>query len=93
VDPWRWERNLIDSFQAETYGECTCDHWWVWFGSLFGLVVVAESLTVFFAWRTLNAPEYVRETGTIWYTILLHLQSWFIGIPILSVLDSDSNAT
>ena len=27
VDPWHWERDIIDTLRAETYGECECDRW------------------------------------------------------------------
>ena len=65
---------------------------WLWFGTLLALVVGAEVLTIFYAWKTSNAPDFVSETSEIRYTIMLHMQSWAIGVPILAVVDTDPDA-
>ena len=94
LDPLAWERELINESPSETYGQCQCEHLWAFAGSLMALIVFAEGLTVFFAWKTLDVPEDFRESNTIITAILAQLQGWLMGVPILAVLgNSSSDAT
>ncbi|CAB9521351.1 Gamma-aminobutyric acid (GABA) B receptor [Seminavis robusta] len=94
LDPWTWQREWIRRVPAETYGACTCDNVWAFFGPLMALIVVSEALAAFFAWRTSDVPEDFSDSRTVVLAICFHVQSWLIGVPILGVLqDSSANAT
>ena len=94
LDPWTWQRELISEIPSETYGHCKNDHFWAFFGPLMGLLVLAEGLTAFFAWKTSDVPEDFRESSSVVTAICIQLQAWIVGVPILGVLGTDStNAT
>ena len=94
VDPWLWHVETIREIPYEVYGECQSGHWWAFFAPLMTLIVAAETLSAFFAWKTSDVPEDFRDTNAVFYAICTNLQAWFVGIPILVVLDqSSSNAT
>ena len=86
IDPWVWERTLIAENPAETYGECTSEHFGAWFLSLTALMVVGKVTTAAMAWKTADIPQDFSDTSSVFYAISTHLQAWFIGIPILVVL-------
>lgn len=90
VDPWTWERVVINESPAEDYGQCVNDHFWAFFGPLMALLILAEGLTAFFAWKTNDVPEDFRDSSAVIYAILIQLQAWVIGVPILSVLNNSS---
>lgn len=94
VDPWHWNRAIINEFPAETYGQCECSYFWVFFAPLMAIIILAEVLTAFFAWKTSDVPEDFRDSTAVLYAILTQLQAWVIGVPILAVLGTSSaNAT
>ena len=90
LDPWTWKVDTIRLVPAETYGQCQCQYFWAFFGPLTALIVAAEFLSAFFAWKTSDVPEDFRDTNSVVYAICTNLQAWFLGIPILAVLDSSS---
>lgn len=90
VDPWTWNRIIISLAPVESYGQCGCDNFWAFFGPLMALVIAAEILTAFFAWKTSDVPEDFRDSNAVFYAILTQLQAWLIGIPILAVLGTSS---
>ena len=93
-DPLTWDRFIVDDDSAITYGRCTCQHWWAFFGPLMSLMAFAEIMMIYFATQNSKAPKVLRESGAVAYTILLHVQSWVVGVPILAVLgESSANAT
>ena len=94
VDPWQWERHVIREIPSETYGQCENDRFWAYFGPLMALLVSSESLSAFYAWKTLDVPEDFGDSKMIFYAIFTHLQAWVVGVPILTVLgDSSAAAT
>lgn len=90
VDPWTWERAMINESPAEDYGQCVNNNFWAFFGPLMALLIFAEALTAFFAWKTNDVPEDFRDSSAVIYAILIQLQAWVIGVPILSVLNNSS---
>ena len=54
------------------------------------ILVLAETLTVFFAWKTADAPDGFSDTNHILLTLALQIQAWIVGVPILVVLGSSS---
>jgi gamma-aminobutyric acid type B receptor len=94
IDPWTWERELIKKIPAETYGQCTSDHTWAFFGPLMSILIFAELLTMFFAWKTADVPEDFRDSGAVMYACFAQIQAWAIGVPMLAVLGySSANAS
>ena len=94
IDPWTWERDVINEIPPESYGKCTSQHFWVWFGPLIGLLFFAEGLTMYFAWKTADIPDDFRDSGAVMYASFAQMQSWAFGIPMLAVLgNSSSEAT
>jgi hypothetical protein len=54
------------------------------------ILVLAETLTIFFAWKTADAPDGFSDTNYILLTLGLQIQAWIVGVPILAVLGSSS---
>ena len=92
IDPWSWERVVTVEVPAETFGQCKSRHFWVWFAPLTGLLILAESLTMYFAWKTTDLPDDFRDSGAVMYASFAQLQSWAFGIPMLAVLGSTSSS-
>lgn len=90
VDPWSWNRVIISLSPAESYGQCGCSNFWAYFGPLMALVLAAEVVTAFFAWKTADVPEDFRDSSAVFYSILTQLQAWLVGVPILAVLGTSS---
>jgi hypothetical protein len=90
IDPYRWERRDVQQLPYETYGECTNEHFWAFFGPLVGLLFFAEALTFYFAWKTADVPEDFRDSAAVSYASFAQLQSFAVGIPMLAVLGSSS---
>ena len=94
MDPWTWERVVIAEIPPESYGKCTSQNFWAWFGPLIGLLFFAEGLTMYFAWKTADIPDDFRDSGAVMYASFAQMQSWAFGIPMLTVLgNSSSEAT
>ena len=94
LDPWTWERVVIAEIPPESYGKCTSQNFWAWFGPLIGLLFFAEGLTMYFAWKTADIPDDFRDSGAVMYASFAQMQSWAFGIPMLTVLgNSSSEAT
>lgn len=90
MDPWEWERELIVEVPAETYGQCESENVWWYFGPLVGLLCFAETLTLYYAWKTADVPEDFRDSGAVMYAAFAQLQSFAIGVPMLAVLGQSS---
>ena len=90
IDPWTWQRELIQIAPVETYGQCISEYQWIWFGPLAGLIFVSELLTMFFAWKTADIPEDFRDSEAVMYACFAQIQAWAVGIPMLAVLGTSS---
>ena len=90
VDPWMWERVLINEIPAETYGKCTSENVWAFFGPLMGVMLFAELLTMLFAWKTADVPEDFRDSSAVMYACFAQIQSWAVGVAMLAVIGTAS---
>lgn len=90
IDPWIWQREVIQEAPVETYGQCTSEYQWLWFGPLAGLIFVSEILTMFFAWKTADIPEDFRDSEAVMYACFAQIQAWAVGVPMLAVLGTSS---
>lgn len=90
VDPWIWERVFVQEYPLETYGRCTCDNFWAYFGPLIALVVCVEIMVIIYAWKALDIAEELGDSRVIFFTIFTQLQAWAVGIPILIVTNQTS---
>lgn len=77
TDPWTWHRDLISWTPPETYGACESDHFTAFFSTLCGVIVLAESITFFMAWKTADIPREYSDSSSVFYSIATHLQAWF----------------
>lgn len=94
VDPWTWNRQVISTIPPETYGECQSDMFWAFFGPLMAIILIAEVITVFFAFKTSDVSVHLSDSVYILMAICTQIQAWIVGVPILAVLgDSSSSAT
>jgi len=89
-DPWSWSRHIIKEIPAETYGKCQSQNAWAFFGPLTGIIFLAEGITLFFAWRTVDAPSDFRDAGSVTHACLAFIQAWAVGVPMLLALGSSS---
>jgi len=93
-DPWSWERELILESPAETYGKCQSKYDSAFFAPLVGLVLVAEAITLYFAWRTLHIDSDYRDSGSILYSCFVQIEAWSVGVPMLVLIGfSSADAT
>ena len=93
-DPWSWERHIIKEIPAETYGKCQSSHDMAFFGSLIGILFIAEGTTFYFAWKTADLPTDFRDSEAITHACLAQLQAWAVGVPMLGAVGiSSANAT
>lgn len=90
LDPLVWVREVIKEVPVETYGSCTSEHVWAWFGPLAGIIFVSEILTMFFAWKTADIPEDFRDSEAVMYACFAQIQAWAVGLPMLAVLGTSS---
>lgn len=90
IDPWIWDRQLILQVPAESYGQCTSNSFWIFFGPLAGLVVCAQVLSFYFAWKTTDIPSDFQDSQAVVYTSFVQLQAWTVGIPMLAAIGNTS---
>mmetsp|Transcript_19689 Transcript_19689/g.31735 ORF Transcript_19689/g.31735 Transcript_19689/m.31735 type:complete len:188 (-) Transcript_19689:66-629(-) len=55
------------------------------------LLIVSEGLALFSVYKTADTDEIYSNTSAVVLSLLIQLQAWLIGVPILAVLgDGDS---
>jgi len=89
-DSWSWKRDIISEIPAETYGMCQSSHSRAFFFPLVGLLVVAEALTLYFAWKTSHVKTDFQDSTSIMYACFMQVQSWMVGIPMVSFIGYSS---
>lgn len=93
-DPWSWKRSIINEIPAETYGMCESNHAWAFFGPLIGLLFLAEAMTLYYAWKTVDVPEDFRDSTAVMYACMAQIQAWAVGVPMLALIGySSADAT
>ena len=90
IDPWVWKRVFVQDYPLETYGHCTCDNFWAFFGPLIALVVAVDIIVTYFCWKSLDIAEELGDSRAIFFTLFTQLQAWAVGVPILIVVHGTS---
>ena len=90
VDPLSWEITVIAEEPRETYGECRSGHILYFLVPLFSLFFLALAMTCFIAWRMKDIQSELSESKWIFFGIVLHLQIWAIGLPVVNIVDETS---
>ena len=90
VDPLTWERHVIRENPLETYGECSNENFWIYFGPLMTLLVVSQIATGYFTWRTMDVAAQFRDPEVM-YVLLTNTQAWMVGVPLLSTMGTSSS--
>ena len=90
LDPWTWERRVLPGVTpSESYGECTSDNFWAYFGPLMGVLVFSEAAAVFFAFKTMDIQQDLSDYKGVLLAIAFHLQAWIVGVPGLVFLNCE----
>jgi hypothetical protein len=90
LDPWTWQRIVIREIPAETYGRCTSDHTWAYFGPMVGLLFSMDFLLMYLCWKKGDYSSNYADTAAVMYTCFAHVQGWVVGGSILAVLGNSS---
>ena len=88
-----WDRELVSLDPPESYGKCKSDHDNAFFGSLVAVKMMAAGLAIALALKTMDIPESLSDTKAVMYALLVHLQGWFVGLPVLASLGDDNVST
>jgi hypothetical protein len=90
LDPWTWQRIVIREVPAETYGQCTSNNAWAYFGPMVGLLFSMELLLMYFCWKKGDYSSSSSDTAAVMYNCFAHVQGWAVGGSILAVLGNSS---
>ena len=90
VDPWTWERETINDDTGETFGNCTSENITAYLIPLVVLMITATLLACAMAWKTRDVSSKYSETTSIFFAIIFQVEIWFVGIPILIIVDNVS---
>ena len=90
VDPWTWERETINDDTGETFGKCTSENITAYLVPLVVLMITATLLACAMAWKTRDVSSKYSETTSIFFAIIFQVEIWFVGIPILIIVDNVS---
>lgn len=90
LDPFVWERRIIDAQSLETYGRCSSEHSLFYVIALVVLMAVSTVACGFMAWKTKDVDSRFSESKWIFYTIFVQIQVLLLGIPVLVILDNAS---
>ena len=92
VDPWTWERQIVMLNPFETYGFCSCENFFAFFATLMGLLVLSMAMALFTVYKTADAADDYTNTKAIVLSLVVQLQSWLLGVPILAVLSNGDSS-
>jgi hypothetical protein len=96
LDPFHWERTLLNDYYAEdpweSYGSCQSTKYGaipfvIPLGLLFGIII---AMTLAISWKMKDVQSELSEARWIFIAIFSHLQSWAIGIPVFIILQEVS---
>lgn len=90
IDPLTWDRQTINDFTGETYGACQSDHSLAFLIPLACIMVLSTVLAAIMAWKTKDVQARFSESGWIFYTIFVQLQTLLVGIPVIVILTDES---
>jgi hypothetical protein len=85
IDPWTWNRKLINDFPPESYGKCSSNHFARYFAPLCGIMIVATTLAFGMAWKTKNLriDSKFSDANAVLLAIASQLQAWFGKVATL----------
>jgi hypothetical protein len=92
VDPFTWVRSEINDDPLETFGECKSrdradDGILPYIIPLGLLFFVITSMTAVVAWKMKDVQAELSESKSIFFGIIMHIQTWFVGIPVVVITD------
>ena len=90
LDPYVWVRETVDDESGETFGTCTSNNATAYIVTLSILVITATLLAFVMAYKTRDLPGKYTDAGPIFFGIVAQLEVWFVGIPILVIVDNVS---
>eukprot|EP00565_Helicotheca_tamesis_P008798 CAMPEP_0185733860 /NCGR_PEP_ID=MMETSP1171-20130828/20766_1 /TAXON_ID=374046 /ORGANISM="Helicotheca tamensis, Strain CCMP826" /LENGTH=378 /DNA_ID=CAMNT_0028403693 /DNA_START=69 /DNA_END=1202 /DNA_ORIENTATION=+ len=94
LDPWAWEREVIDEVTGETYGKCYSEHESAFFYPLCCLMVLSTLLALYMAYKAKDIPSDFSDAHWVFYAIFLSAQVWAVGLPVIGLLgDASADAT
>jgi hypothetical protein len=92
VDPFIWVRSVSNNDPLETFGRCESGD-----GGVVGLLpfmiplglimFVITSMTAVVAWRMKHVQAELSESKWIFFGILMHIQTWAVGLPLVVITD------
>lgn len=86
IDPFQWERVVIDDVTGESIGECRSDHMTAFLAPLVTLMIIPTILTGFMAWKTKDIDDSYSESQWIFTMIVIQVEVIFIAVPTITVL-------
>jgi hypothetical protein len=92
VDPYMWVRSVSNNDPLETFGKCKSgdsvgDGLLPYIIPLGLLFIVITSMTAVVAWRMKHVQSELSESKWIFFGILMHIQTWAVGIPVVVITD------
>jgi len=92
VDPLVWNRSIIQDHPLERYGECRSANYGElpFILPLAVLIAITMVMAATIAWKLRDVQPDLAESRWIFSCILMHLQSWLVGIPLIIITDGVS---
>lgn len=90
IDPFEWQREVIDVDTGETYGECASDNPLYFSISVLLLMILSTVACGSMAFKCRNIDARFSEANWIFYTFFVQSQALLVGIPILIILNTSS---
>jgi hypothetical protein len=92
VDPYMWVRSVSNEDPLETFGKCKSgdgagDGLLPYIIPLGILFLVITSMTAVVAWRMKHVQSELSESKWIFFGIIMHIQTWAVGIPVVVITD------
>uniref|UniRef100_A0A7S4N921 G-protein coupled receptors family 3 profile domain-containing protein n=1 Tax=Odontella aurita TaxID=265563 RepID=A0A7S4N921_9STRA len=90
VDPFTWERTVINEDTSESYGRCHSDNFLAFAIPLLVLMFAATVLAAIMAYKTKDIDSKYSESNWIFYAIAIQIQVVIVGVPVLVILNDAS---
>ena len=94
MDPVKWVREGINEKGQpyETYGECTSVKYGMtpFLVPIFILMGITVTATVVFSFKLRHVQSELSESSWIFGGIVLHIQMWLVGVPVLFITNEIS---
>lgn len=90
VDPWQWDRKVIDDVTLETYGKCQSKNALRFLIPLLCLMALSTIACGVMAFKCRDIDVRFSDSNYIFYTIFVQIQVLLVGIPVLGILNNAS---